>query len=288
MDATFGGGGHAREILKYLKGGKLVAFDWDADAKKNIDALRHSRPDFVGSNLPEENLIFIGQNFSQIKSALTGLGIEKVDGILADLGVSSWQIDEPQRGFSFRFDAPLDMRMNAKQNKDAKQVVNEYDEKELQNIFFRYGELRNAKKIANRICTARKMKLIQTTIEWVKAIEDCVPKFQQNKFLAKVFQAIRIEVNDELENLKKLLRDGTDVLEKGGRFVIISYHSLEDRLVKDFFASGNFEGELKKDMYGNILRPLMPINRKPLIPGDDEIEKNNRARSAKLRVAEKV
>jgi 16S rRNA (cytosine1402-N4)-methyltransferase len=275
VDATFGGGGHSRVILEHLgKAGTLVAFDQDPDA---------------ASNLPDDDRIqFINQNFKYLKNFLTLYGKPAVDGIMADLGVSSYQFDEPERGFSTRFDGPLDMRMMKDQGKSAADVVNTYSEEDLNRIFRQYGEIKNSRCMARMILEQRNIKKIKTTQELVHSVEKCIPATQKNKLLAMLFQAIRIEVNEELEVLKVFLEQAAEVLKPGGRLVVISYHSLEDRMVKNFMKTGNFEGELKKDFYGNKLVSLMPIHSKAIMPDETEISKNSRARSAKLRIAEKI
>jgi 16S rRNA (cytosine1402-N4)-methyltransferase len=273
VDATFGGGGHSRKIFEKLSSGKLIAFDQDSDAKYNA--------------WNADNFVLIQANFSYIKNFLQYLKISQIDGVVADLGLSTHHIDVPERGFSFRFDAKLDMRMNQKQELDAFFVVNNYEQEKLQDIFRNFGELKNAKQLANAIVSARKQKQIETTLDLVKVLEKFIPKKAEQKFLSKIFQAIRIEVNDEIETLKKFLLDATALLKKNGRIAIISYHSLEDKIVKNFFKTGNFDGQRKTDMYGNIIRPLTPINNKVIVPTEDEINKNNRVRSAKLRIAEK-
>ncbi len=273
VDATYGGGGHSKAILEKITTGKIIAFDQDENAKQN---------------LPEDDrIIFIQNNFRYMKNFLRYLGIQKVHGIMADLGVSSHQFDTMERGFSFRNDITLDMRMNRKASFDAQQLVNNYDEENLTRIFFEYGEIRNARCLARAICLARSNLVIHTVNELIRAIERCIPVYDYNKYLAKVFQAIRIEVNDELGCLKDFLKQSLECLAPGGRLVILSYHSLEDRMVKNFIKTGNVEGKLEKDLYGNILSPLKIINKNVIIPGEDEIKKNNRARSAKLRIAEK-
>jgi len=275
VDATFGGGGHSRFILEHLgDNGSLIAFDQDPDAV---------------SNLPDDNrLQFVNQNFRYLKNFLTLYGKPVVDGILADLGISSYQIDKPERGFSTRFDGPLDMRMMKNQGKTAADVVNKYSEEELTRIFRQYGELKNSRCMAKMILEQRKIKKIETTLELVQTVEKCISVMQKNKLLAMLFQAIRIEVNEELEVLKTFLEQAAGVLKPGGRLVVISYHSLEDRLVKNFMKTGNFEGELKKDFYGNKLVSLKPVFSKAIVPDEGEIKQNSRARSAKLRIAEKV
>lgn len=274
IDATFGGGGHSKKIFDKLTTGRLIAFDQDSDAKINA--------------WEADNFVLIQSNFQYIKNFTKYFGFERVDGILADLGVSTHHIDEPQRGFSFRFDARLDMRMNTEQELDAFFVINEYSNNDLTNIFRKYGELNNAKKIASAIIAYRTKKKISTTFEFVDIINKYVPRKTEHKFLAKIFQAIRIEVNQEMETLKSFLENSKDILKPGGRIAIISYHSLEDKIVKNFFRTGNFKGERITDMYGNPIRDLEPVNKKVIIPDEDEIKKNNRVRSAKLRIAKKI
>lgn len=274
VDATFGGGGHSAEILKQLSSGKLVAFDQDDDAMNN--------------KFDDERFIFVNSNFIFLKNFLMFYKVMPVDGILADLGISSYQIDEPSRGFSTRFDGALDMRMNNNIDLDAGKVINNYSENELKEIFSKYGEIRNSGKLASVLINKRKEKRITTTEELKNAIRSCVIKKNENKYFAQVFQAIRIEVNDELGALKKFLKETANVLKPGGRLVVISYHSLEDRLVKNFMKSGNFKGEIKKDFYGNPQIDFKLINKKPIIPAEAEIKVNKRARSAKLRIAEKL
>lgn len=273
VDVTFGGGGHSREILSRLKKGKLIGFDQDLDARQNV--------------IQDDRFVFVAQNFEYLKNNLKLLKQIPVDGLIADLGVSSFQFNTPNRGFSYRFDARLDMRMNAHSNLDAEKVINQYDEADLLRVFRDYGELRESKKIARKICERRQKKKIRTINELLEVVSGLVQKNKINQFLSKIFQAIRIEVNEEMDVLKKLLEQGREVIKPGGRFVVITYHSLEDRLVKNFFRSGNFNGELQKDFYGNVLKPFEEINRKPIIPDETELEANNRARSAKLRIAER-
>ena len=273
VDVTFGGGGHSREILSRLKNGKLIGFDQDLDARQNV--------------IQDDRFVFVAQNFEYLKNNLKLLKQIPVDGLIADLGVSSFQFNTPNRGFSYRFDARLDMRMNAHSNLDAEKVINQYDEADLLRVFRDYGELRESKKIARKICERRQKKKIQTINELLEIVSGLVQKNKINQFLSKIFQAIRIEVNEEVGVLKKLLEQGREVIKPGGRFVVITYHSLEDRLVNNFFRSGNFNGELQKDFYGNVLKPFEEINRKPIIPDETELEANNRARSAKLRIAER-
>jgi 16S rRNA (cytosine1402-N4)-methyltransferase len=273
VDVTFGGGGHSREILSRLTTGKLIAFDQDPDAKNNL--------------IRDERFRFVDNNFSYLNNFLKLYHDEQVDGILADLGVSSHQFDVGERGFSTRFDAPLDMRMNQSSSVTAEEIVNGYSESQLNTILKEYGELKNSYYITRGILKAREQKRITTTTELTEVIKQYFPAHKLNKYLAMVFQALRIEVNDELESLKTLLEDGFKSLKPGGRFVVISYHSLEDRLVKNFFKSGNFEGRLEKDFFGNVLVDMINITGRPLIPSTEEMEKNPRARSAKLRIAEK-
>lgn len=275
VDVTFGGGGHSKYILSCLKDGKLIGFDQDVDAEQNL--------------IEDERFTFVRQNFGFMKNYLRMIpGVLPVDGVLADLGVSSHQFDTAGRGFSFRFDADLDMRMNQDVLKTAKDVLMGYEEVDLRYVFKVYGELSNAYKIAKRVVGARGEKEIETIGELKELMKGLYLPHKENTFFAKLFQALRIEVNDEMKVLEKLLEQSVDVIKKGGRFSVITYHSLEDRMVKRFFKSGNVEGELEKDFYGNLIRPFKEVNRKPIIPGDDEIELNNRARSAKLRVAERI
>jgi len=274
VDVTFGGGGHSREILSHLnKYGKLLAFDQDADAKQNI-------PD-------DGRFVFIDQNFRYLKNFCRLHHAIPVDGILADLGVSSYQFDQAERGFSIRFDAELDMRMNQKSALTAKEVIYTYSEAELHRIFGMYGEIQNAKSLANTIVTARLNKTLVTVADLKNAIANRIPRGKENKYLAQVFQALRIEVNQELEALKDFLIQSAEVLVSGGRLVVMSYHSLEDRLVKNFIARGKFSGELEKDIYGNDNRPFEAVSRGAITASDEEVKKNNRARSAKLRIAVK-
>lgn len=274
VDATYGGGGHSFGILKKIGKGSLIAFDQDEDALKN-------KPD-------DERLVLINQNFRFMRNFLKLYRAVPVDGILADLGVSSHQIDEPERGFSVRFEGNLDLRMSRKKSLTAAQVVNNYSVTRLKDIFLKYGELSNGAKIAFEIEKARIRKYIQTTRQLQDATLKCAPKGMENKFYAKLFQALRIEVNDELGSLKELLDQSVEMLKPGGRLVIISYHSLEDRIVKNFLKSGNFEGRISKDFFGNPEVSFRMITKKPVIPGDEEVAMNSRARSAKLRIAEKL
>lgn len=274
VDVTFGGGGHSREIIKHLgEKGKLVAFDQDADAQQNMIA--------------DDRFIFVDQNFRYLKNFARLHGVIPVDGILADLGVSSYQFDQADRGFSIRFDAELDMRMNQSGDLTAKQVINTYAEADLHKIFGIYGEIQNAKSLARTIVTARLNGSIDTIADLKNTIAGLIPRGKENKYLAQVFQALRIEVNQELEALKEFLFQAADILKPGGRLVVMSYHSLEDRLVKNFIAKGKFSGELEKDIYGNDDRQLIAISRGAVTASEEEIKINNRARSAKLRIAVK-
>ncbi len=274
VDATFGGGGHSRAILEKLgPDGKLIAFDQDKDALNNL--------------IEDDRFLLINENFRFLKRFLKFHGFQKVDGILADFGVSSHQFNEAERGFSIRFDAALDMRMDQDQNLSAKQIINEYSEEKLSEIIRQYAELKMAPKLASAIVSARSQAPIETTLQLNKVLESFLPKTKSNKFLAQIYQALRIEVNQELEALKEFLKQSAEVLEQGGRLCLMSYHSLEDRLVKHFIRSGNFDDDIQKDFYGNIQRPLKKVG-KLIVPDNDEITQNNRARSAKLRIAEKI
>jgi 16S rRNA (cytosine1402-N4)-methyltransferase len=274
VDVTFGGGGHARAIFNQLSdSGQLIVFDQDADAKKNA--------------WEAPNFHFVAANFAFLKNHLQLLRFQQVDAVFADLGVSSHQFDTGERGFSIRESAPLDMRMNQQSGKSAHHVVNEYEEHELIRIFRNYGELKNARGIASEIIRKRADGVIETTGDLMHMLKRFAPKFKDHKFYAQVFQAIRIEVNQELKVLEDMLSQAAEVLAPGGRLVVISYHSLEDRLVKNFMKRGSFTGEIEKDFFGNVLKPLTEIIRHPLVSSDEENEQNPRARSAKLRIAEK-
>ena len=274
VDVTFGGGGHSRRIMECLgENGRLYAFDQDEDAAKNV--------------IDDSRFTFIQQNFRYMKSFIQLYCGGKVDGILADLGVSSYQFDTPEKGFSIRFNGRLDMRMNQNASVDAASVVNTYDVSSLASVLSRYGELRNAMAIADAITMARETKPIETTDELKEAVSRFLVRGSENKILAQIFQALRIEVNEEMKVLEMFLSQCADVLNPGGRLVILSYHSLEDRLVKNFMKTGNAEGNLEKDFFGNQLTPYKLITNKPIVPSDEEIQYNNRARSAKLRVAER-
>ena len=274
IDVTFGGGGHSKEIFKLLsKDGRLISFDQDQDAQKNA--------------WEAPNFNFVAANFEHISNHLRLLGIKQVDGIIADLGVSSHQFDEVTRGFSFPGDAKLDMRMNQSASLSAEELINNYSEEELIRIFRKYGEITNARKLALAIIAARLSKKIKTTGEFTSIIESCAPKHREHKYFAQVFQAIRIEVNNEMKALESFLLQCEKIIKPGGRLVVMSYHSLEDRLVKNYMKRGSLSGEITKDFFGNVLKPFTEIVRKPIIPTAEEIERNSRARSAKLRIAER-
>ena len=268
LDLTFGGGGHSREILKRLKDGCLIGFDQDSDALANV-------PD-------DSRFIFVNHNFRYLRNFLRYCGYDEADGILADLGVSSHEFDEAGRGFSFRFDAELDMRMNQRSRLKATDILNTYSEENLIRIFRNYGEVDNVRRLVDLIVNARTGKMITRSEEFLQVIAPCVPKQKEKKYLAQVYQALRIEVNGELEAL-----EAERALRPGGRLVVITYHSLEDRIVKNFLKSGNFEGKVEKDFYGHVKRNFELVNRKVIVPSEEEIERNPRARSAKLRIAEK-
>jgi 16S rRNA (cytosine1402-N4)-methyltransferase len=273
VDVTYGGGGHSKEILKMLDRGKLIGFDQDQDAISNL--------------IDDERLILINHNFRFLKNFLKYHDALPVDGILADLGVSSHQFDVAERGFSLRFPGKLDLRMNRNQKLTASMVLNEYDQEQLAAIFRGYGELPNAWAITTAIIKFRSLKSLVNFEDLREALSSFAQPGRENKFFAKVLQALRIEINQEIEALKAFLLQVPDVLKEGGRLVVISYHSLEDRLVKNFTRTGNFEGKLEKDFYGNVETPFQLINKKPIVPDGNEISENNRARSAKLRIAEK-
>lgn len=274
VDATFGGGGHSRLILKSLgEDGRLFAFDQDEDAFANI--------------VDDKRFFFIQHNFRYLKNFLRFYDVETVDSVFADLGVSSHDFDVPERGFSFRFDGPIDMRMNRGAEKSAATVVNEYTEEQLFFIFKIYGEITNGMQLASKIIKSRAISAITTTAQLREIASTCMPKSIENKYLAQVFQALRIEVNDEMDALKEFLQSAFDVLKNKGRLVVITYHSIEDRLCKNFMKSGNFEGKIEKDFFGNIKVPFNIINKKVITPGEEELRNNTRSRSAKLRIAEK-
>ena len=274
VDVTFGGGGHSGEILKRLGGkGHLYGFDQDADAETNI--------------LPDEKFTFVRGNFRYLSNFMDWHNVAQVDGVFADLGVSSHHFDDKTRGFSFRFDGELDMRMNKRAGETAADILNTYNEEQLAAVFYLYGELRNSRAIARSIAQARIQKKIQSTQELLDILKYHFSREKEKKQLAQAFQALRIEVNGEMEALKEMLTQAGNLLKPGGRLVVITYHSLEDRLVKNFFKSGNFQGNIEKDFYGNIQSPFTAINNKVIVPSEEEIEQNPRSRSAKLRIVEK-
>lgn len=277
VDVTFGGGGHSKEILKYLSdGGKLFGFDQDVDAKANAEIIEN------------RSFTFVQANFRYLKRYLKLHGIKQVDGILADLGISSHQIDEASRGFSTRGDAELDMRMDRSATKSAKTVVNEYEERELHKILGIYGEIRNAKSVAAAIVSQRFSKPFQTTFDLIELLKKFAPRGKEFKYYAQVFQAIRIEVNEEMAVLEDFLSQSAEVLKPGGRLVVMSYHSLEDRMVKNYINKGKVFGDVEKDFFGNELKPFGAVNRKPVTANQQELTENSRSRSAKLRVAERI
>jgi len=274
VDVTYGGGGHSREILKHLTTGRLIAFDQDEDAAANV--------------IDDKRLLFIRHNFRFFKNFLRYNGITQIDGLIADLGVSSHHFDQPDRGFSFRFDGMLDMRMNRNAKLTTIDVLNNYDDRTLYKIFRDYGEVENSGKLVKAIVDARQISKIKTIEQLKQVIEACMPKNREHKYLAKVFQALRIEVNNEMDALKELLLQSSQVVKKDGRLVVITYHSLEDRLVKSFFQKGKFDGEIEKDIYGKSYVPFESINRKVIIPENSELEENSRSRSAKLRIGKRI
>jgi 16S rRNA (cytosine1402-N4)-methyltransferase len=275
VDVTFGGGGHSKEILRRLgKKGHLYSFDQDPDAEKNI--------------VNDDRFTFVRSNFRYIKNWMRYYGVDHIDGLLADLGVSSHHFDDETRGFSFRFDAPLDMRMNKRAGTTAAEILNNYDEEQLADIFYIYGELKNARKIAAAITKARNEKRIETTDDFLHVTEKLFQREREKKEMAKMFQALRIEVNHEMDALKEMLNGAKDLLCEGGRLSVITYHSLEDRIVKNMMKAGNVEGKIKQDFFGRIEAPFRLINNKVIVPSDEEQQQNPRSRSAKLRVAEKI
>jgi 16S rRNA (cytosine1402-N4)-methyltransferase len=274
VDATFGGGGHSMEILRRLTTGRLVAFDQDEDVLQHLTS--------------DERFLFLSQNFRFLRNNLRYNGIEKIDGLLADLGVSFHQFDEPDRGFTFRRNTDLDMRMNRAGQITAAYLLNTLEEKSLADLFFRFGELTTARKIAREIIRRRETGPLLRVSDLMEATETIAPAWNKNKFYAKMFQALRIAVNDEISSLKEMLAQALEMLGQGGRLVVITYHSLEDRIVKNFMRSGNFDSEEEKDFYGNIVTPFRILNRKGITPGEGELAINTRARSARLRIAEKI
>lgn len=289
IDVTFGGGGHSSEILSRLDdNAHLYSFDQDPDAEQNT---MHSENAKEGSKpkrfVDDSRFTFVRSNFRYLKNWMRYYGIEHIDGLLADLGVSSHHFDDETRGFSFRYDAPLDMRMNKRAGKTAADIVNNYEESALADIFYLYGELKNSRKIASTLVKARAEKPIATTQDFIKAVEPLFKREREKKDMAKLFQALRIEVNHEMDALKDMLKAATELLKPGGRLSVITYHSLEDRIVKNVMKTGNAEGKMKQDFFGKIETPFKLINNKVIIPDNDEQEKNPRSRSAKLRIAEK-
>lgn len=276
VDVTFGGGGHSMVILENLREGRLIAFDQDEDAKRQAD------------NIQSRSFTFCQANFRYMKQYLKLSGVTQVDGILADLGISSHQIDSPERGFSTRFEGPLDMRMDQKGNITAAKILNEYAEADLHKIFGMYGELKNARTAAKAVIAARTIKPLSTTLDLKAAMQQITPRGKENKYFAQVFQALRIEVNQEMKALEDFLHQCGEVMKPGGRLVVMSYHSLEDRMVKNYINTGKVFGELEKDFYGNPIKPFQSVNRKPIEATEEEVNENKRARSAKLRVAEKL
>ena len=275
VDVTFGGGGHSKEILRRLDGkAHLYSFDQDPDAEKNI--------------VNDDRFTFVRSNFRYLKNWMRYYGVDHIDGLLADLGVSSHHFDDETRGFSFRFDAPLDMRMNKRAGTTAAEILNTYDEEQLADIFYIYGELKNARKIASIIAKTRNEKKIETTGDLMSATEKLFQREREKKEMAKMFQALRIEVNHEMDALKEMLNGAKDLLGEGGRLSVITYHSLEDRIVKNMMKAGNVEGKIKQDFFGRIEAPFHLINNKVIVPSDEEQQQNPRSRSAKLRIAEKI
>ena len=275
VDVTFGGGGHSKEILRRLgKKGHLYSFDQDPDAEKNI--------------VNDDRFTFVRSNFRYLKNWMRYYGVDHIDGLLADLGVSSHHFDDETRGFSFRFDAPLDMRMNKRAGTTAAEILNNYDEEQLADIFYIYGELKNARKIAATIANTRNEKKIETTGDLMNATEKLFQREREKKEMAKMFQALRIEVNHEMDALKEMLNGAMDTLCEGGRLSVITYHSLEDRIVKNMMKAGNVEGKVKQDFFGRIEAPFRLVNNKVIVPSDEEQQQNPRSRSAKLRIAEKI
>ena len=273
-DMTFGGGGHSKEILRRMgEACHLYSFDQDEDAEKNI--------------IDDKRFTFVRSNFRYLRNFMRYYGVEQLNGILADLGVSSHHFDDSERGFSFRFDGKLDMRMNKRAGMTAADIVNTYDEEKLADVFYLYGELKNSRKLAATIAKARQQKQITTIGEFLDIIKPLFGREREKKELAKVFQALRIEVNHEMEALKEMLYEATDLLKPGGRLVVITYHSLEDRMVKNLIKAGNIEGKVEQDFYGNVQSPFRAVNNKVIVPTDEEINQNPRSRSAKLRIAEK-
>ncbi|MBL7851304.1 MAG: 16S rRNA (cytosine(1402)-N(4))-methyltransferase RsmH [Cyclobacteriaceae bacterium] len=275
VDVTFGGGGHSMAILEQLKGGRLISFDQDEDAAREAEKITH------------RSFTFCQANFRYLKQYLKLHGVTRVNGMLADLGVSSHQIDSPERGFSTRFSGPLDMRMDTGGKITAAVILNTYSEEKLHKLFGMYGELKNARTAAREVVNARNQRKLATTLDLKEALRHVAPRGKENKYFAQVFQALRIEVNEEMQALENFLHQSGEVIQPGGRLVIMSYHSLEDRMVKNYLATGKVFGEQEKDFYGNVIRPFDPVNRKPIEATPEEVEQNARARSAKLRIGER-
>ncbi len=275
VDVTFGGGGHSMAILERLKGGRLISFDQDEDARKEAEKIEH------------RSFTFCQANFRYMKQYLKLQGVTQVNGILADLGVSSHQIDSPERGFSTRFSGPLDMRMDTKGKVTAATLLKSYAEEKLHKVFGMYGELKNAKTAASEVIRARAVRKLETTQDLKEALKSVAPRGKENKYFAQVFQALRIEVNEEMQALEDFLHQSEELIGSGGRLVVMSYHSLEDRMMKNFLNTGKVFGEQEKDFFGNVVRPFDAITRKPTVASDEEVEQNGRARSAKLRIGER-
>ena len=293
VDVTFGGGGHSREILSRIGSkGHLFSFDQDADAENNIfesedNDINNTDTKKARRFVDDSRFTFVRSNFRYLKNWMQYYGIEHIDGLLADLGVSSHHFDDESRGFSFRFDAPLDMRMNKRAGKTAAEIINEYDEEQLADLFYLYGELKNSRRIAATLVAARKQAFIASTSDFIRAVEPLFSREREKKDMAKLFQALRIEVNHEMTALKEMLTSATALLTHGGRLSIITYHSLEDRIVKNVMKTGNIEGKVNQDFFGRIESPYKLINNKVITPSEDELSINSRSRSAKLRIAER-
>ena len=293
VDVTFGGGGHSREILSRIgTKGYLFSFDQDADAENNIfesedNDINNTDTQKARRFVDDSRFTFVRTNFRYLKNWMQYYGIEHIDGLLADLGVSSHHFDDESRGFSFRFDAPLDMRMNKRAGKTAAEIINEYDEEQLADLFYLYGELKNSRRIAATLVAARKQAFIASTSDFIRAVEPLFSREREKKDMAKLFQALRIEVNHEMTALKEMLTSATALLTHGGRLSIITYHSLEDRIVKNVMKTGNIEGKVNQDFFGRIESPYKLINNKVITPSEDELSINSRSRSAKLRIAER-
>lgn len=293
VDVTFGGGGHSREILSRIGSkGHLFSFDQDADAENNIfesedNDINNTDTQKARRFVDDSRFTFVRSNFRYLKNWMQYYGIEHIDGLLADLGVSSHHFDDESRGFSFRFDAPLDMRMNKRAGKTAAEIINEYDEEQLADLFYLYGELKNSRRIAATLVAARKQAFIASTSDFIRAVEPLFSREREKKDMAKLFQALRIEVNHEMTALKEMLTSATALLTHGGRLSIITYHSLEDRIVKNVMKTGNIEGKVNQDFFGRIESPYKLINNKVITPSEDELSINSRSRSAKLRIAER-